>query len=88
MRSAFAFFISTVALASQATAEPFDTLPLKYAESVNAALQQVGTDLRIRQISCVASTRCRFAARRVEVEVKGQADRPGTERILIAVTFR
>jgi hypothetical protein len=55
---------------------------------VNGALQQVGTDLRIRPTSCVAGIRCRFAARLVDVEVTGPADRPGTERITVAATFR
>jgi hypothetical protein len=87
MRPAFAFFISMSALASQATAGPFDAAPSKYAETVNPALQQVGSDLRVRQAACVAA-RCRFAARQVEIEVSGPADRPVTERITVAASFR
>ncbi|MFC4171558.1 hypothetical protein ACFOYU_05730 [Microvirga sp. GCM10011540] len=88
MRPILALFIPTFALVSQATAEPFDAPPSKYAEAVNAALQQVGTDLRIRQVSCTDATRCHFAARLVDVEVTGPEDRPGTERIMVAATFR
>ncbi|MEE1657884.1 hypothetical protein VB618_16915 [Microvirga sp. CF3062] len=88
MRPVLAFSIATFALASQATAEPFDGPPSTYAETVNPALRQVGTDLRVRQTSCVASSRCRFAARQVDIEVVGPPDRPGTERIMIAATFR
>jgi hypothetical protein len=88
MRPVLAFFIATFALASRATAGPFDAPPTKYAETVNPALKQVGADLRVGQTSCVASTRCRFAARRVDIEVVGPPDRPGTERIVIGATFR
>jgi|GEM_PF-3032907 len=88
MRPILALSIPMFALASQAAAEGFASSPPKYAELVNAALQQVDTGLRIRQTSCTASTHCRFAARLIEVDVMGPADRPGTERILIAATFR
>ncbi|SCZ08609.1 hypothetical protein [Microvirga guangxiensis] len=86
MRSAL--FISMLALASPAGAEPFGAPPSRYAETVNPALQGIGTDLRIRQASCVDGTRCRFAARLVDIEVVGPADRPGTERIQVTATFR
>lgn len=88
MRPIFAFFIALFALASQATAGPFDISPSKYAEMVNAALQKVGTDLRVQQTSCLVNSRCRFAARQVDIEVVGGPDRSGTERIMIGATFR
>ncbi|WP_201860698.1 hypothetical protein [Microvirga soli] len=88
MRLALGLFFSMFAFACQAAAGPFEASPQRYEQTVNAALQQVGTDLRLRQTSCVASTRCRFAARLVEVEVVGPTNRPGTERIVIGATFR
>ncbi|MBD2746104.1 hypothetical protein IC232_05250 [Microvirga sp. BT688] len=88
MRPVLAFFIATFALASQATANPFDAPPPMYAEAVNPALRQVGTDLRVRQTSCMVSSHCRYAARQVGIEVVGPPDRPVTERIMIAATFR
>ncbi|MBM1170169.1 hypothetical protein [Microvirga arabica] len=88
MRLALGLFLTAFASASQATAGPFEAPPQRYAEAVNAALHQAGTDLRLRQTSCEAGTRCRFAARLVDVDVTGPADRPGTERILIAAIFR
>lgn len=74
-------------LASPALAGPFDAPPERYDETVNVALQHVGTSLRVRQTACAAA-RCRFAARGVIVEVAGPADRPATERITVAATFR
>jgi hypothetical protein len=74
-------------LASPAVAGPFDTPPERYDEAINVALQQVASDLRVRQTACIAA-RCRFAARGVSVEVAGPADRPATERITVAATFR
>lgn len=88
MRPVFAFFIATLALASQAMADPFDAPPPNYAEMINPALGQFGADLRVRQTSCVVSSRCRYAARQVGIEVVGPPDRPVTERIMIAATFR
>ncbi|WP_262031701.1 hypothetical protein [Microvirga sp. Mcv34] len=85
MRPAAALLV--LLLASPALAGPFDTPPERYDETVNVALQQIGSDLRIRQTAC-AATRCRFAAREVIVEVSGPADRPAIERITIAATFR
>ncbi len=74
-------------LASPAWAGPFDIPPERYDETVNPALQQVGSNLRVRQTTC-AGARCRFTARQVDVEVSGPAERPATERITIAATFR
>jgi hypothetical protein len=74
-------------IASPAQAGPFDLPPERYDETVNTVLQQVGSDLRVRQTACAASG-CRFAARRIEVGVSGPADRPVTERITVAATFR
>jgi len=85
MRLAAAMLLAT--LAYPAVASPFDALPEQYDETINPALQHVGSDLRVRQTNCVASS-CRFAARQVEVEVSGPADRPATERITVAATFR
>ncbi len=84
MRLAAAFVLL---VASPAGAGPFDLPPERYDETVNTALQQVGSDLRVRQTACAASG-CRFAARRIEVGVSGPADRPVTERITVAATFR
>lgn len=88
MGPALAIIVSTFALASQAAAGPFDALPPQYAETVNAALQQAGADLRVRPTSCAAGTRCHFAARQIDIEVIGPANRLGTERIVIGATFR
>jgi hypothetical protein len=85
MRTAAVLF--TLVLASPALAGPFDIAPERYDEAVNAALQQVGADLRVRQTACAAAS-CRFAARQVTVDVTGPADRPSTERISVAATFR
>jgi hypothetical protein len=85
MRTAAALLV--LAVASPACAGPFDTPPGRYDEAINVALQQVGPDLRVRQTACIA-IRCRFAARGVSVEVAGPADRPATERITVAATFR
>lgn len=85
MRTAAALFV--LVLASPALAGPFDIPPERYDETVNAALQQVGSDLRVRQTACTAA-RCRFAARQVDVEVSGPADRPATEWITVVATFR
>jgi hypothetical protein len=74
-------------LASPALAGPFDIPPERYDETANPALQQVGSDLRVRQTGCAAG-HCRFAAREVVIEVSGPADRPATERITVAATFR
>ncbi|MCG7392915.1 hypothetical protein MHY87_08370 [Microvirga sp. ACRRW] len=87
MRFAVVFFLSTLVGVPLAVAEPFDASPQKYAGTVNTALQQVGTDLRVRPISCTDAARCRFAARRVQVEAISPAGRSGTERITLAVTF-
>jgi hypothetical protein len=84
MRTAAALFV--LLLASPALAGPFDLPPERYDEAVNVALQQVGSDLRVRQTAC-ASARCRFAARQVTVDVTGPVDRPSTERISVAATF-
>lgn len=88
MRLALGLLFSVFAAASQAAAGAFESPPQRYEETVNAALQQVGTDLRVRQTSCVVSSRCRYAARQVDLEVVGPPDRPVTERIMIAATFR
>jgi hypothetical protein len=85
MRLAAAFVI--IVVASPAGAGPFDIPPERYDETVNTALRQVGSDLRVRQTSCAAG-RCRFAAREVVVEVSGPAERPATERMTVAATFR
>jgi hypothetical protein len=85
MRPAAALLV--LAVASPAWAGPFDTPPERYDETVNVALQQVASDLRVRQTACTA-VRCRFAARGVSVEVAGPADRPATEQITVAATFR
>jgi hypothetical protein len=85
MRLAAAFVLLVVA--SSAGAGPFDLPPERYGETVNTALQQVGSDLRVRQTGCAAA-RCRFAAREVIVEVSGPAERPTTDGITIGATFR
>jgi hypothetical protein len=74
-------------LALPTLAGPFDAPPERYDETVNVALQQVGTSLGVRQTACTAA-RCRFAAREVSVEVAGPVDRGATERITVAATFR
>ncbi len=85
MRTAAVLF--TLILASPVLAGPFDIAPERYDEAVNMALQQVGSDLRVRQTTC-AAVGCRFAARQVTIDVIGPADRPATERITVAATFR
>ncbi len=85
MRTATALF--ALVLASPALAGPFDIPPERYGEAVNPALQQVRSDLRVRQIAC-APARCRFTALQVDIEVSGPSDRPATERIIVAATFR
>ncbi|QRM35275.1 hypothetical protein [Microvirga sp. VF16] len=85
MRTAAALLI--LVLASPALANPFDTPPERYDETVNVALQQVGSGLRVRQTACAAA-RCRFVARQVDVEVSSSAARPAMERITVAATFR
>ena len=85
MRTTAAIF--ALIFASPALAGPFDVSPERYDETVNVALQQVGSDLRVRQTACAAAS-CRFAARQVTVDVIGPADRPTTERITVAATFR
>ncbi len=85
MRNAAALLV--LALALPALAGPLDLPPERYDETVNTALQEVGSDLRVRQTACAAG-RCRFAAREVVIEVSGPADRPATERITVAATFR
>ncbi|QFU14739.1 hypothetical protein [Microvirga thermotolerans] len=85
MRIAAALLFAT--LAYPAAANPFDIPPERYDETINPTLQQVGSDLRVRQSAC-APARCRFVARQVEVEVSSPVGRPATERITIAATFR
>ena len=85
MRTTAAVF--ALILASPALAGPFEVPPERYDEAVNVALQQVGSDLRLRQTTCAAAS-CRFVARQVTVDVIGPVDRPATERITVAATFR
>jgi hypothetical protein len=77
MRPAAALLV--LFLASPAWASPFDTPPERYDETVNVALQQVGSDLRVRQTACTA-VGCRFTAREVSVEVSGRSGGPSRHR--------
>jgi len=85
MRIAAAPFIA--ALAFPAVAGALDRSPERYDETVNPALQQVGSDLHVQQTSCATGAHCRFAARQVVIDVTGPADRPATERIVVTAMF-
>jgi len=88
MRVASALFI--LALLSHPGGQPFNAPPDRYDDLVNLALQQVGSDLRVRQITCITGEHplCRFGARQVEIDVTGPKGRSGTDRITVAATFR
>lgn len=82
--------VLTVVLVTPAAAGPFDVSPDRYGDRVNPALSEAGSDLRVRRTACQAGERpaCRFAARRVDIEVAGSRGSRGTERIALAARFR